>query len=70
MEGTPCLKCDVEIDYKSVEGADDTDATVAAALRELATQIESGAPETGFHPVKTATGKEIGEVYLDHYATL
>jgi hypothetical protein len=56
MEGTPCLKCDIEIDYESPSSTDDTSTTVANALRTLAAQIEAGKLDDGFHPIKTANG--------------
>jgi hypothetical protein len=70
LDGIPGIKCDIEINYTSSTEADDTGSVVAAALRALAAQIEAGALDTGFHPIKTAAGQKIGDIYLDHYATL
>ena len=69
-EGKPGLKCDIEISNEIGNTHEEILATTAEALRVLATQIETGRLDDGFHEVKTPDGKTIGEVYLDHYEIL
>jgi len=69
-DGRPGLKCDIEIINESGNNHQDILATTAEALRVLATQIEAGRFEDGFHPIKTPEGKIIGQVYLDHYESI
>jgi hypothetical protein len=69
-DGRSGLKCDIEINNESGNTHQEILATTAEALRVLATQIEAGRLDDGFHPIKTPDGKTIGEVYLDHYETL
>jgi hypothetical protein len=64
----PGLTCDVEINNESGT-AKEIYVGTAWALRELAAKIESGKLGSGFHPIKGPNGLEIGEVYLDYYAT-
>jgi hypothetical protein len=65
----PGLKCDVEITVESGETLRDCAAEVARALRTTAVLIEEGKLEDGFSPIKTLSGEEIGEVYVDWYGT-
>jgi hypothetical protein len=60
------LKCDVEIYVQSGRTYREILAKTALALRNVATQLESGWLEDGFHPIKTRSGEEIGEVYVDY----
>lgn len=61
------LKCDVEITVESGETYREISAEVARALRTAALQIEEGKFDTGFHPIRTLNGKEIGQIYLEYY---
>jgi hypothetical protein len=63
----PGLTCHVEIDNEAGETSREIDMTTAWALRRLAAQIEARVLDSGFHPIKTPNGKEIGKVYLDYY---
>jgi hypothetical protein len=65
-DGQPALKCDIEINNVFGKTARDVDVSTAAALRWVADQIEAGALDSGFHPIKRPDGEVIGEVYLDH----
>jgi hypothetical protein len=61
------LTCDVNLTIESGDTYREILAEAARALRTTALQIEEGKLEDGFHPVKTLSGEEIGEVYLDYY---
>lgn len=62
------LKCDIEI-VNELGTSKEIDKSTAWALRQVASQLEAGALETGFHPVTGPDGAKIGEVYLDFYET-
>ena len=65
-DGKPSLKCDIEINNVFGKTGRDVDISTAAALRSVADQIEAGALDSGFHPIKRSDGEIIGQVYLDH----
>lgn len=62
----PYLKCDVELDFSGPSQAV-LNRWTAQILRDLADRIERDEFETGHHPVKDKSGKEVGSIYLDHY---
>ena len=65
----PGLTCHIEIDASKGDTYRDIVAAIAEALRATSVKIEARELDTGFHPVKTADGHDIGEVYLDYYET-
>jgi hypothetical protein len=64
--GQPILSCDIEINNEICKTHKEVLSSTAEALRNLASQIETGKLEDGFHPIKTPNGDIIGEMYLDH----
>jgi hypothetical protein len=63
------LTCHVELEVESGGTYREILAEAARALRVTAEQIEGGKLDTGFHPVRTPSGKEIRQVYLDYHGT-
>lgn len=66
---TPCLKCDVELEFRGPNDAT-LNKWAADVLRRLADSIESDEFEDGFYDLKDSVGKKVGEVYIayDGYA--
>ena len=64
------LTCHVELDIAQDGVYRDLLAKAATALRATAAALEAGKFEGGFHPVKTLSGEEIGQVYIDYYGTM
>ncbi|QPB24569.1 hypothetical protein [Rhizobium sp. 007] len=63
---TAGLTCDIELEAVGGLTPREVAGRIAAALRSLATQIETGLLESGHHPIDDAAG-EIGTVYLDFF---
>ena len=66
---TAGLTCHIEIDNEGGDTPREVATSTAKALRALAAQIEAGTLEDGHHPISLLDGKEIGEVYIDWYAS-
>ena len=69
-ETKPGLTCHVELEIETGETFREILAKAARALRTTAVQLEAGKFEDGFHPVKTLTGEEIGNVYIDYHGSM
>ena len=63
---TPHLKCDIKLNLSGPSHAT-VNKWTADVLRKLADRIEEDEFETGHHPVEDSVGKNVGEIYLDHY---
>ena len=65
---TDHIKCDVEID---VSGPSDKTVVkwTADTLRRIADQLEAGSYEDGHHDVSDNSGRPVGTVYFDFYAS-
>jgi len=64
----PSLTCHVEIENKCGNTVQAINKSTAEALRAVADQIEADELDTGFHPITTPSGEQIGRVYLDYHA--
>jgi len=65
----PGVTCHIEIENDHGSTMREVLSATAHALRAVAAQVEAGALEDGFHPIKSPNGEKIGEIYLDHHAT-
>lgn len=61
------LTCHIELEMTGGLTPRDVATLIAEELRKAAALIETGALDTGFHPISSDSGGSLGEIYLDFF---